>query len=104
MRALQICRNRTLVLRTLPDAFTLIELLVVIVIIAILASLLLPALAAAKVRAQRTVCMNNLHEIALAFQMYAGDNHDSCPFPNWDGNGGGNPDGWLYNPPVGWPT
>jgi prepilin-type N-terminal cleavage/methylation domain-containing protein/prepilin-type processing-associated H-X9-DG protein len=64
--------------------FTLIELLVVITIIAILAALLLPALAGAKVRAQRTLCMNNEHQQCLALFMYANDNRDKLP----DNSGG----------------
>jgi prepilin-type N-terminal cleavage/methylation domain-containing protein len=60
-------------------AFTLIELLVVIAIIAILAAMLLPALAAAKRRAQRINCVNNLKEIGLAFHLWADDNGDNFP-------------------------
>jgi prepilin-type N-terminal cleavage/methylation domain-containing protein len=60
-------------------AFTLIELLVVIAIIAILAALLLPALAAAKRKAQRINCVNDLKQVGIAFRLWEGDNQDRYP-------------------------
>jgi prepilin-type N-terminal cleavage/methylation domain-containing protein len=83
-----------------PSAFTLIELLVVIAIIAILASILLPALANAKQQAIRTQCMNNQKQLLLGTLMYISDQKDTIPFANWDG-GTAPCAGWLYNGSVG---
>jgi prepilin-type N-terminal cleavage/methylation domain-containing protein len=63
----------------LKRAFTLIELLVVIAIVAILVALLFPAVSAAKSRAQRTVCLNNLRQINLGVRLYADDLNDATP-------------------------
>ena len=59
--------------------FSLIELLVVIAIIAILAAILFPVLNAAKAKAQRTVCLNNLKQIGTGIRLYADENNDTLP-------------------------
>ncbi|QOJ14800.1 MAG: prepilin-type N-terminal cleavage/methylation domain-containing protein [Planctomycetia bacterium] len=59
--------------------FTLIELLVVVAVIALLISILLPSLSAAREQARRTVCSSNLRSIAQAFNIYGNENRDFVP-------------------------
>lgn len=76
------------IMKNQKKAFTLIELLVVIAIIAILAAMLLPALAAAKRKAQRINCVNNLKQVGLSVRLWGGDNQDRYPMALGSASGG----------------
>jgi prepilin-type N-terminal cleavage/methylation domain-containing protein len=70
--------------------FTLIELLAVVATIAILAALLLPILSRVKIKAQRTACFSNLHQLGMAWLMYPSDNNSSL-VPSYPGE----PEVWV---------
>lgn len=89
MNTSSVCNRRR-------SAFTLIELLVVIGIIAVLAALLLPALAAAKRKGNQAVCQSNLKQMALSYNMYESDY--GVGIPDFVGNDpAGSSGAWIVN-------
>lgn len=77
-------------------AFTLIELLVVVAIIALLISILLPSLRAARESARTVVCESNARQIGLGFQMYIAENRDFLPGSSYDHVGKNYTKGYTY--------
>jgi len=82
------------------NGFTLIELLVVIAIIAILAGILLPALARAKLKGTNAACLNNQKQLMLGSIMYADDNNDRIIYTLPTGSQIGNPGGGFWPGPY----
>jgi prepilin-type N-terminal cleavage/methylation domain-containing protein/prepilin-type processing-associated H-X9-DG protein len=99
LKTIKAMKNKATNLPTAKTGFTLIELLVVIAIIAILAAMLLPALSAAKKKAQAISCLNNYKQLTLAWHMYGNDNNDNL-VPNSDrkANVAYQP-GWIFSGP-----
>jgi type II secretory pathway pseudopilin PulG len=84
--------------RARERAFTLTDLLVVMATLAILAAVMLPALARSGDNGMRMGCLNNLRQLGTAQNMYAVENQDYMPWPNWGNDGPPCPPGWLYSP------
>ena len=74
-------------MRSRKTAFTLIELLVVVSIIALLVSILLPALSQARAQAKKVMCRSNLHQMSIAMVAYALDHDDQFPTTSTVGSG-----------------
>ena len=92
--------SRLFVGRLIRDekGFTLVELLVVIGIIALLISILLPALSKARQQASSLACQANLHSIGQGIAIYVGDNHGTLPYGWWDGSWPTEPFPGGFNP------
>lgn len=67
--------------RRIRPAFTLVEILVVIGIVVVLVALLVPVLGSARSSAQNVACLSNLHQMMMAFHLYAGNNRECLPDP-----------------------
>ncbi len=80
MKDISIQKTTRLSPVSVSTGFTLIELLVVIAVIALLSSLLLPALAKAKTRGQAVFCLNNVKQLNLAWMLYAHENADRLAY------------------------
>lgn len=76
--------------------FTLLELLVTISILGILAALLLPVLSKAKDKGRQAACQNNLHQIAIGFQLYYQESDDEFPAPGSKTEYGPQPEDWIW--------
>jgi prepilin-type N-terminal cleavage/methylation domain-containing protein len=92
---LRVFPLRSASLQPIRTGFTLIELLVVIAIIAILASMLLPALSKAKEQGSRARCISNMKQILLSTHMYSTDNLEYLPYSSWS-SGTFNVANWCY--------
>lgn len=76
-------------MKSTKATFTLIELLVVVAIIAVIASMLLPALSSSRQKARQASCANNQRQLMLAFQLYTSENDGRAPLIGGDFNGHG---------------
>lgn len=81
--------------RRIP-AFTLLELMVVVAVMAILAGLLLPVISRSKDKGYRAVCINNLRQLNLAFELYRQDHEDWFPGPGSKQTHGPQPEDWIW--------